>query len=160
MTRTEAAALLKLLTAAFPRITIDDDTVELWIDGLRPLDHHLGETAVRSLIDGTKFFPTIAELNEAVTIAREHTARARREAERRAADRAYDQQPHPLLRDIPAAVELQERFGNPPPTLDLTTDGICDDGCGRTGARYQLGRMQVCARCARRRLNAASGEAA
>jgi Loader and inhibitor of phage G40P len=154
MTRTQAAALLKLLIAAFPKTPVEDDTTDLWLNALRPVDHGLGETAIRSLVDAVKFFPTIAELNEHLTIVREQTARDRREAERREADRAYDLLPHPPLRDIPAAAELRERFGEPPPTLELAPDGDCDDRCGRTGVRYLLGRVQVCATCAQLRLKA------
>jgi hypothetical protein len=154
MTRAQAGELLALLSADYPRTTIDDATIGLWLDELGRLDHKIGTTAVQSLVASQKFWPSIAHLHEQVEIARQQAARERVAAERRAANLALDLTPRLPLAEIPAAVELLERFTEPLP-LERGEDGDCDDGCGSTGARYQLGRVRVCADCGRRRLRAA-----
>jgi hypothetical protein len=162
--RDQASALLALLQAAYPRTKVPDETVDLWLSELGNLDHAIGEAAVRSVIKTVKFWPSpahlheqVADLDEQARLAKEQTDREQQRAGRIEADRAFDELPRPQLREIPAAVELLERFSvlKPPPPLELAPDGACEDGCGAKGLRYHLGRFQVCADCARRRLRAA-----
>jgi hypothetical protein len=160
VTPDQAAALFALLRAAYPRTPIGDDTADLWLDQLAKLDHPIGETAVRSVIETTKTWPSLAHLLEQVSVARAQADRERRSAERRDADRAFDEIEQPPLRTIPAAVKLRKRFAGLPPEVELAPEGDCDDGCGRSGQRYQLGRLRLCADCARRRLRAAAKAAA
>lgn len=154
MMPTEAAALFKLLRAAYPNARIPEDAAQLWLSELRKLDHERGSAAVRSLIAGCKFWPSLAELYEQYRIIGEQQARARREQERCDAAQAFDAIPMPPLREIPAAVQLLRRFNTPLP-LDPATDGACDD-CGRSGQRFTRGRLRLCGDCARRRLSVAS----
>lgn len=154
MTPTRAGELFRLLRAAYPAAKLTQDTAELWLTELRRLDDAIGTTAVQSLIARSTFWPSIAELNEQVQIARDQAARMRRDAERRDADLIYDQLPRIPLREIPAAVELLGRFAVRPLNLDRADDGLCDD-CRTAGARYRHGRVQVCADCGGRRLRAA-----
>jgi hypothetical protein len=162
MTRDQAGELLALLQAAHPRTKIEDATVDLWLGELRKLDHKIGEIAVRSLVDSVKGWPSVAHLKEAAAIAREQARRVQRDEERRKAERVLDELPRIPLREIPGAVEILEWIAESPLPLEHADDGVCDDGCGRSGVRYRLGRFRLCAACARRRLNAAatSGRAA
>jgi hypothetical protein len=151
MNNREAGGLLALLQAAHPRTKLEDATVDVWLSELRKLDHRIAETAVRSLVEGVRNWPSIADLGERVAAVREQAARERRDNERHEAERAFDEMPRPPLREIPAAVELIERWVSPPSPLPSAADGVCDE-CGRSGARYELGRFCVCRACAARRL--------
>lgn len=157
MTPTEAAALFAQLRAAYPdaRAKVDSDTAGLWLKRLRGLDRSVAAPAVDALIDGCKFWPTIAELNEQVTLVRDRQARAWREAERRRSEKEYDELELPPLQTIPAYCELLDWFELDLPKLPRVDDGTCDD-CNRAGARVEIGRVQVCADCARLRLRAAA----
>lgn len=156
MTRAQAGQLLALLTAAHPRTKIEDATVDLWLDELSRLDHEVGAVAVRALVEAVKGWPTIAHLHEQIAAAREQAIRERRDQERREAQDAFDRMPRPPLREIPAAVALLERFSLKPIDAERVEDGPCDDGCGRSEARYRVGRFNVCGSCARLRARAAT----
>jgi hypothetical protein len=95
MTPNEAAAQLDLLRAAYPdaRTKVGPDTAAVWIAMLRRLDRDLGRKAVQSLIEGCKFWPSIAELNEQVVILREQARGERQAAERREDDLAHELMP-------------------------------------------------------------------
>lgn len=153
MTYAQAEELLERLRAAYPRIELSEPTVGLWLGELRRLDHWIGAAAVESLIAVVKTWPSVAHLNEYVTVAREQAARERREAERHEAERAFDLIERPPLREIPAAVELLERFEAAPLALERGEDGSCDD-CHGEGFRFRVGRVLVCTKCARSRLRA------
>jgi hypothetical protein len=158
VTRDEAVQLLRLLRAAFPTTRIEPDTSELWLAELRRLDPSLGEEAVRSLIAGSRFWPTIAELNEQLEIARvrRRPAEEHRAWEERVAAREREAKvPLPPLREIPAAQELIRRFVDEPAPagLDDAEPGGCDE-CGTAGDRYRVGRFALCGRCAQRRQRA------
>jgi hypothetical protein len=151
VTPAKASELLALLCAAY-RVRIEGGTADLWLAELRRLDPAIGETAVRSLVTGSRFWPTIAELHEQVTLAREQAARAARERERREAEQRLDAIERPPLREIPAAVALLERWREPLP-LERTSDGDCGE-CGAHGDRFEVGTFALCYRCAKRRLRA------
>src|SRR5262245_57276640 len=102
MKPSEAGQLFKQLRAGFALAKVDGDTSQLWLRELRKLDHALGERAVNSLIASSKFWPAIAELYEQVEIARQQTARERRDRERHQADQRLDEMTLPPLREIPA----------------------------------------------------------
>src|SRR5262245_50393722 len=102
---------MKLLRAAYPGAAVSPDAVELWIAELRRLDDGIGEQAVRSLIGSVKFFPSLAELNEQVEIARAQRARRRRDEERRRDDETAEAMPMPPLHEIPGVVEFLDRIG-------------------------------------------------
>lgn len=155
MKRDEALKLLRLLRAGFPTTRIEPDTSELWLAELRRLDPSVGDEAVRSLIARSRFWPTIAELNEQVEIAwarRRPAAEHRAWQERIAAQEREAKIPLPDLRSIPAAQELIRRFVNEPVPAGLDDDepGSCDE-CGKAGDRYRVRRFALCAGCVRRR---------
>jgi hypothetical protein len=152
MTHAEAGALFDLLCAAYPTVSPRESTADLWLDELRPLDAALGEKAIRSLIAGSRFWPSVAELNEQVTVAREQAARVTRERERREAEQELHALERPPLREIPSVVAFLERWREPLP-LERTSDGDCGE-CGARGDRFTLGRFALCHRCAKRRLDA------
>ena len=164
MTRGQAGDLLALLRAAYPRVAVSADTDELWLSNLSALDAELGRRAVRSLIVGVKFWPSIAELHEHVAIVREHAAREKRERERREADEALERIGRPSLREIPAVVEYLARTSS---ALDLPEEGRgeCSD-CGRRSTLYRVGKFRVCLddvrkrQRAREKLDASGGVAA
>lgn len=147
----EAGALFALLTANWPRTKAGETTTELWLDELSRVDHRLGKQAVKGLIATCRYWPSIADLNEQLRQVREQLDRERRDRERQEADRALDALPRPALRDIPGLADRLDRFRTELP-LDETESGACDDGCGSHGRRYRIGRRQVCASCARRRV--------
>ena len=64
MTRPEAAKLLAMLVAAFPRGPWPEETRELYERELGQLDRDIGGRAVQDAIRNCKFPPTIAELLE------------------------------------------------------------------------------------------------
>jgi hypothetical protein len=152
VTPAEAAALLRLLRAAYPdaKRRVGQDTTDLWLEALRRLDPALGETAVRSLISSARRWPSLAELEEQVEVARRQAAQARRDRERQQAEQAAEQLPRPPLEAIPEVQALldgwSESFG-----LTATEDGRCDQ-CGRQAARrFLLGRVALCRDCTRSR---------
>jgi hypothetical protein len=151
--RGQAEDLWRLLCAAYPRSAPTAETKDLWLIRLGELEVEIGTKAIQSLIDGVKFWPAIAELLEQYEIVREQTARRRSEEKRRARDAAADALPRIPLREIPSVLELQARWVEPL-SLPEATAGECDDGCGKTGLRFRLGRVSICADCARRRLRA------
>jgi hypothetical protein len=104
----QARDLLDTLCAYFAK-TLGEPSRNAWLTELRSLDFALGSTAVRSLVVGSRFWPSIAELYEQVEIAREQAARARREEERRAAEETLDNLERPALREIPALLEAEGR---------------------------------------------------
>jgi hypothetical protein len=156
--RDEAVRLLRLLRSGFPTTRIEPDTSELWLAELRRLDASLGEEAVRGLIARSRFWPTIAELNEQLEIAhaRRRPAELHREWQERVAAREREAKvPLPDLREIPAAQELIRRYVDEPTPagLDDAGPGGCDE-CGTEGDRYRVGRFALCGKCAARRQRA------
>jgi hypothetical protein len=156
MTPSEAEALFNLMRANYvdARAKVDEDTVALWLTELRRLDRQLGDNAVRSLLKGCRFWPTLAELEDAVEVARDQAVRTRREAARRDEQRAFDELELPPLREIPEAVALLERLRLTPPSLERVVDGPCRD-CGKVGSRFRIGRVDVCIEHARSRMRVA-----
>ncbi|HEY7207016.1 MAG TPA: replicative helicase loader/inhibitor [Gaiellaceae bacterium] len=113
MTREQAAGLFALLRAAHPRTVPPDKTADLWLDELGRLDHDIAEPAVRAVIATVRTWPAIAHLNEQVAVIRERQHRDQREAERLEEQLADESMPRPPLLEIPAAVELAERWNLP-----------------------------------------------
>ncbi len=66
MTRKEVAGLVAALTAAFPRAEIGENTVRVYIDMLADLDFDEAQAAVKKLMATSTFFPSIAEIRQAV----------------------------------------------------------------------------------------------
>jgi hypothetical protein len=91
-------------------------------------------------------FPSIAQLLEHYRIVREFDKRLERDEERRAEAAAYDNLPRPPLREIPAAVELLERW-EPKLGLEQAGEGTCED-CEKKGKRYRFERLALCGECA------------
>jgi hypothetical protein len=153
VTPSEAGRLFALLRAAYPdaKAKIGPDTADLWLEELRRLEATSGETAVRSLIESSRFWPSIAELREQYAVAREQLAREFRAEERRTAERVADQIERPPLREIPAVRDYLERRA---PGVGLPEEGagVCSD-CERQRPRlYRFGKVRVCAEDARSRL--------
>lgn len=156
MTAPQAGALLKRIRSAFPLALVEEDTIRLYVEKLKMMEHDLATAAVDDLVDAARGFPTIAELREAywrhyrrAVEAREHE---RRELEERC--------PPP-----PEALEMIARIGRPvdepdPPKLVEAEPGECEDRCGETGPRFKVGHRSFCKRCAGNRLRAAAKVAA
>jgi Loader and inhibitor of phage G40P len=151
----EAAALLKLLRAAYPdaQRRVGEDTAELWLAELLPLDQALGEQAVRSLIESERRWPPIAALREQLAVAREQAARERRDWERQEENRMLLEADYPPLAEIPAVEELRKLLSSHDETsgLDEAAPGICEQ-CGKTDERrFFYGRFTLCRDCLRSR---------
>jgi hypothetical protein len=155
MTIGEAKTLTAQLIAAYPSANVHGQTASLWISELRSLDYDLAQTAVRSLLEGCKFFPSFAELHEHIGYERERRNRAQREAERKAADQAADELPRIPLRDIPQVQTLLTKFRRldqvGEPTLPA---GRCGECHKNANGLYELGKFQLCHDCRSKRLAA------
>lgn len=66
MTRTEALKLATVLRAAFPRQKLPEDTLEVYAELLGDLDFGVAKMAVMTLARTVDFFPSIAEIRNAV----------------------------------------------------------------------------------------------
>ena len=66
MTSAEAGVLLATLKAAFPRQPMGKATARVYLRFLGDLDYEPARVAVADLIGGLRFFPSIAELRQAV----------------------------------------------------------------------------------------------
>ena len=66
MDKNQALQILAILTAAFPSTQIKKATAEIYIEFLIVMDFNLTRAAAHRLITTAKFFPTIAEITEAV----------------------------------------------------------------------------------------------
>jgi hypothetical protein len=167
MRRGQAEDLLRLLRSAYPRTNLPAETSELWLIRLRSLDATLGAKAVESLIDGVKFWPSLAELHEQVGIVREQAARELREEERRQELHALEAAEFPPLDEILRRFPDLERWmpgSGRVSGLPEEGGGDCSD-CGQERPTlHRLGKFRVCADCARKRLRAKAktedGEAA
>lgn len=67
MTGQETAKILAVLKAAFPRQVVELETVKVYASFLADLEWDVAEAAVRQLVSRSRFFPTIAEIREAVS---------------------------------------------------------------------------------------------
>jgi hypothetical protein len=154
----QAASLFRLLTAAYPRTKVEAETTELWLTELRQFDFSLGGQAVRSLLAVSTFWPSLAEFQEQVTVAREQAARTRRSQEREQAERAVDELPRPPLREVPAVAELMGRWYPAEASgLAEAVGGPCEQ-CGKPSQpRYVLGKFTLCRDCVRSRRKAEGG---
>jgi hypothetical protein len=148
------------LCAAYPRTALPPASTDLWLTTLCSFDAKLGAKAVDSLIRGVKFWPSLAELHEHYGIVREQAGRARREEERREeieALEALEEAGLPPLDEILRRFPEVERWmpgGEHMAGLPEEGKGVCSD-CGEERPRlYRLGKVRVCADCARPRLRA------
>jgi hypothetical protein len=66
VTGEEATQLLVILTAAWPKAELPKTTLHLYRDALMGLDFDAAREAVGSLLGSCRFFPSIAEIHEAV----------------------------------------------------------------------------------------------
>jgi hypothetical protein len=151
----EARHLFDLLRAAYPRENVGPRTAELWVDELRPLSPELGEQAVRGVIASCRSrWPTLAELNEHVEIARRQAAQERQARERREAEQlAEDEHTKRLRIGLEHAYRWLDRHDTSIGPPDQP-EGDCDE-CHRTvGRRYSLGQFVLCRECRTRRLRA------
>jgi hypothetical protein len=156
----QAEKLLQLLRAAYPRTTLPDEASDLWLTRLRALDTKVGAKAVESLIDGVKFWPSLAELYEHYEIAREQAARVRRAEERRQQLEEFDAMELPPLAEILRRFpEVQKLVAGDDGVVGLPAEGRgeCDE-CGTVRPMlYRLNKFRLCPRCARRRKHANAG---
>lgn len=67
MTRQETAAVLALMTAAWPRQPVTDATVAVWGDALRDLVAEDALTAAKALIANEEFFPSVTKFRSTAT---------------------------------------------------------------------------------------------
>lgn len=66
MTDEQVCKVLAVLTTAYPSANIPENTVELYMEMLIVHDYLLTKQAVYRLLKTSKFFPTIAEIEEAI----------------------------------------------------------------------------------------------
>jgi hypothetical protein len=66
MTDIQAAEIIAFLAASYPNAKIPEATVEIYIEFLTPMDYNEVTAASRRIVKTAKFFPTIAEITEAV----------------------------------------------------------------------------------------------
>jgi hypothetical protein len=67
----------------------------------------------------------------------------------------WDYEPATLEENIAGSREILQRlYGFETPMPDVSSEGECEDRCGRTGVRVRVGRFQLCRPCAIRRLKA------
>jgi hypothetical protein len=142
-----------MLCASYPRSKPTEETRDLWLTRLRVIDAELGAKAIESLIDGVKFWPSIAEFNEHVELVRQQRARALREEQRRAADELVDNMSRPPLSEIPAVQELLGRWSSIS-GLESAEPGECDDCHAPAQTRFALGPLVLCRECVTRRRRA------
>jgi len=64
VTKSEVAKLVSLMAASWIRPPIGPETVHAYCFALEDLDHGLAQEAIRSLIQTSRFLPTIAEIRE------------------------------------------------------------------------------------------------
>lgn len=69
MTTKQAMEIVAILKAAFPRQQVEPETVKVYATFLQDLDGAVAEPAVKRLVTVSRFFPTIAEMREAVAEA-------------------------------------------------------------------------------------------
>lgn len=62
----EALGAITLLTLAFPRQTLSDETIDLYARAIEDLPAPATQAAIGRIIATSKFFPTIAEIRRAV----------------------------------------------------------------------------------------------
>lgn len=67
MIETDAINIVSLLLAAYPSTNATDGTVELWVNAMSTVPEDDGKTAAMEWIRTSKFFPTIADVNEILT---------------------------------------------------------------------------------------------
>jgi hypothetical protein len=153
VTRRQTEDLWRLLCSGYPRSKPTEETKDLWLTRLRSLDAELGAKAIESVIDGVRFWPSIAELHEHVELVRQQRARALREEERRAADEFVDNLERPPLSEILSVQELLGRW-SVIAGVDSAEPGECDDCQERTSTRFVLGPLVLCRECTSRRRRA------
>lgn len=66
MTPDQTVGVLAYLAAAFPNVTLDERTPDVWIDAVTDLDPVLGVEAAKSIAVSDAWFPTIARFREVV----------------------------------------------------------------------------------------------
>lgn len=72
MIREDALGLVYRMNAAWPNMTLSDETLEVWVEHLSMLSQTVGMDAVRELEVSSRFFPTIAEFRKAYDRAAEY----------------------------------------------------------------------------------------
>ena len=65
MKKTEALNLMAGLKAAFPRFAFSNETIEIYVQRLQPLQYELAMVAIRDCIDTCVHPPAIAEIRRA-----------------------------------------------------------------------------------------------
>jgi hypothetical protein len=66
MKSSEAKKLASILKAAYPRQPIDTTTLDVYASFLSDLDVSAATLAVKRIVSSSRFFPTVAEIREAV----------------------------------------------------------------------------------------------
>lgn len=65
MTHNESIKILAVLTAAYPQVEIQEETIEIYTKFLLDLPYEAGQAAALEVIARSKWFPSIAELRQA-----------------------------------------------------------------------------------------------
>jgi hypothetical protein len=66
MTPNEAKKVMVILTGAYPQVSTNEATLTIWYRFLADISFELGQAAALQLISQNKWFPSIAELRQAV----------------------------------------------------------------------------------------------
>lgn len=71
MTRDEALGVLRVLTAAWPKFELTDDTIDVYVEFMRGVSADVGHVTARELIRHSQWFPTVTEFHRhAMSVAR------------------------------------------------------------------------------------------
>ncbi len=65
MTETQALVLVNAIEAAYPRQSLKEGTVKVYVECLKDLDYEVASRVVYSHIRSERWFPTVAEIREA-----------------------------------------------------------------------------------------------
>lgn len=66
MTLNESKKIMAILTAAYPQVSISEATIGVYITFLSDLSFEMGQAVALQLISYNKWFPSIAELRQAI----------------------------------------------------------------------------------------------
>jgi hypothetical protein len=115
VTPDQTRQLLRLLTAAWPREPLSDETAALWSAALAAIDHSDAMGAAGQLIAESKYFPSMAEFREHVTATRR--ARQHHQAIEHGLPRPPTDTPNPqrfaeIMTDLRDQLALRRGTGN------------------------------------------------
>lgn len=142
MTNDEIDAVMAYLAAAYPQRDVGDHTLAVYREQLLDLDADQARAAVRAIVSRSKFFPTIAEIREAVGILAGRPTAAEAWAQvRAAAEQQTRQGMDPIVRRAFDLV-IDDVYA---PTLDSRTRSLFLESYREECARAELAERRAIA---------------